>query len=142
VVSVQFADDYDQAHALLKAEFPQALLLSAENHNGLTDWMHALETYIAEGGIRPDIPLDMRGTLFQIKIWQFLTTLGPDETLTYSQLAERIGHIKAVRAAASACAANRIGVLIPCHKVLRTDGGLGGFRWGLARKKSLLKLEV
>ena len=87
------------------------------------------------------MPLDIRGTAFQMKVWQFLLSVREGETLGYSELAENIDQPRAVRAVASACARNRIGVLIPCHRVLRGDGGLGGYRWGLERKRALLDAE-
>lgn len=87
------------------------------------------------------LPLDIRGTLFQQRVWQTLQTIKPGETLSYRELAERIGSPKAVRAVANACAANVLAVAIPCHRILRNNGDLSGYRWGVERKKSLLELE-
>ncbi|MCP3689403.1 MAG: MGMT family protein, partial [Gammaproteobacteria bacterium] len=81
------------------------------------------------------------GTAFQMQVWRFLTSIDEGKVLTYSELAAQIDKPKAIRAVASACAANRIGVLIPCHRVLRSDGSLGGYRWGLERKRALLDAE-
>ena len=89
----------------------------------------------------PDIPLDLQGTAFQIKVWEFLLSLKDGDVISYSELAEGIEKPRAVRAAASACAANRVAVLVPCHSILRGDGGLGGYRWELERKRSLLDAE-
>jgi len=93
------------------------------------------------GAPRPDIPLDLRGTAFQIKVWQFLLSIPEGDVLSYSEVAAAIDQPRAIRAAASACGKNRIAVLVPCHRVLRGDGGLGGYRWGLDRKQALLDTE-
>lgn len=142
VCCVQFADTASEALGLLKAEFPKAELELAPEGEALQAWLMMLNDYLAHKGPRPEVPLDIRGTLFQQKVWTCLRGLAEHETLTYQQLAERLGMPKAVRAAASGCAANRIAVLIPCHKVLRSDGGLGGFRWGLERKQALLAAQA
>ncbi|MGZ3304426.1 MAG: bifunctional DNA-binding transcriptional regulator/O6-methylguanine-DNA methyltransferase Ada [Asticcacaulis sp.] len=88
-----------------------------------------------------DLPLDIRGTAFQQRVWQALRGIAPGETLSYSELAERIGAPKAVRAVAGACAANTLAVAIPCHRIVRTDGSLSGYRWGVERKRALLDAE-
>ena len=113
----------------------------AESAPELDVWVKALDQHISEGAPKPDLPLDIRGTAFQMKVWQFLLSVREGETLGYSELAANIDQPRAVRAVASACARNRIGVLIPCHRVLRGDGGLGGYRWGLERKRALLDAE-
>ncbi|HSP58629.1 MAG TPA: methylated-DNA--[protein]-cysteine S-methyltransferase [Halomonas sp.] len=143
VCCVQFGDT---EHALLDAlrdEFPRAELVasSAQHAPELDAWTQALEQHLNAGGPRPDLPLDMRGTVFQMQVWQCLLSIREGEVLSYRQLAERLGMPSAVRAVASACGRNRIGVLIPCHRVLRSDGSLGGYRWGLERKRQLLKAE-
>ncbi len=83
----------------------------------------------------------LQGTAFQIKVWEFLLSLDDGDVISYSELARAIDRPRAVRAAASACGANRIAVLVPCHRILRGDGGLGGYRWGLERKRALLDAE-
>jgi AraC family transcriptional regulator of adaptative response/methylated-DNA-[protein]-cysteine methyltransferase len=88
-----------------------------------------------------DLPLDVRGTAFQERVWQALRDIPAGQTVSYSELAERIGSPKAVRAVAGACAANRIAVAIPCHRVVRNDGDLSGYRWGVDRKRALLARE-
>jgi AraC family transcriptional regulator of adaptative response/methylated-DNA-[protein]-cysteine methyltransferase len=88
-----------------------------------------------------NLPLDIRGTLFQQRVWQALQTIKPGETASYSELAQRIGSPNAVRAVASACAANVLAVAIPCHRVVRSNGALSGYRWGVERKRALLELE-
>ncbi len=89
-----------------------------------------------------DLPLDIRGTVFQQKVWQALREIPAGKTLSYSQLAEKIGKPKAARAVASACAANKIAVAIPCHRIVRNDGSISGYRWGVKRKASLLEKEM
>ncbi len=88
------------------------------------------------------LPLDLRGTTFQLQVWQALRTLAPGETVSYQTLAAKMGKPKAVRAVASACAANKLAVVVPCHRVVRADGGLSGYRWGVARKAQLLRQEA
>jgi len=143
VCFAQFGSDCAALRAQLKAEFPQAELqpYRGETTLQLDHWIDALNAYIQNQQPRPDIPLDLRGTAFQIKVWEFLLSLKDGDVISYSELAQGIDKPRAVRAAASACAANRIAVLVPCHRILRGDGGLGGYRWGLERKRSLLDAE-
>ena len=88
-----------------------------------------------------DLPLDIRGTAFQQRVWKALTAIPAGKTASYAQIARKIGRPQAVRAVAQACAANNLAVAIPCHRVVKTDGGLSGYRWGVARKQELLKRE-
>src|ERR1700761_4995098 len=88
-----------------------------------------------------DLPLDIRGTAFQQRVWKALTRIPAGETASYAEIAKKIGKPSAVRAVAQACAGNHLAIAIPCHRVVRTDGGLAGYRWGLARKKELLARE-
>ena len=88
-----------------------------------------------------DLPLDVRGTAFQHRVWQALRQIPVGKTITYSEVARLIGAASAMRAVARACAANPIAVAIPCHRVVRTDGSLSGYRWGVERKRSLLERE-
>jgi len=88
-----------------------------------------------------DLPLDVRGTAFQQRVWQALRQIPPGETASYAQIAQRIGSPTSVRAVAGACAANTLAVAIPCHRVVRSDGGLSGYRWGVERKRELLSRE-
>ena len=91
---------------------------------------------------RFDLPLDVRGTAFQLRVWQALSEIPTGSTVSYTELAERIGAPKAVRAVAQACASNHIAVAIPCHRVLRNDGARSGYRWGVERKSALLEREA
>lgn len=143
VCSVQFGDNENNLIAGLAQEFPEAMLTASARHAHpeLDAWVEALNQHIDQGAPRPDLPLDMRGTAFQMKVWQFLLSIREGDVLSYRELAAGIGKPTAVRAAATACAKNRIGILVPCHRVIRGDGGLGGYRWGLARKRALLDAE-
>ena len=89
-----------------------------------------------------DVPLDVKASAFQMKVWRYLQSIPPGEVQSYSEVAAAIGSPKAVRAVGSACAANRVAIAIPCHRILRSNGDLGGYRWGLQRKKALLELET
>ena len=89
-----------------------------------------------------DLPLDVRGTAFQQRVWQALRAIPVGSTATYSEIAAAIGAPKAVRAVAAACAANKLAVAIPCHRVVRTDRSLSGYRWGVDRKRALLDREI
>ncbi|RYF83563.1 MAG: methylated-DNA--[protein]-cysteine S-methyltransferase, partial [Comamonadaceae bacterium] len=89
-----------------------------------------------------DLPLDVRGTAFQQRVWQALRAIPPGRTASYAEIAERIGAPTAARAVAQACGANLLAVAIPCHRVVRQDGGLSGYRWGVERKRSLLAREA
>ncbi len=88
-----------------------------------------------------DLPLDLRGSVFQMRVWRALREIPPGSTVTYAQVAQRIGAPKAVRAVAGACAANPVAIAIPCHRVVRSDGSLSGYRWGVERKRQLLQRE-
>jgi AraC family transcriptional regulator of adaptative response/methylated-DNA-[protein]-cysteine methyltransferase len=88
-----------------------------------------------------DLPLDIRGTAFQQQVWEAISAIPAGSTATYAALAKRIGAPRAVRAVARACASNEIAVAIPCHRVVRTDGSLSGYRWGVERKRALLARE-
>lgn len=141
VCFVQFGDDVAALRAQLQNEFPQAELRESPPSTALHNWLDALEVHLRNAGPSPKLPLDLRGTAFQIAVWRFLTGLDRGQTLSYAELATAVGHPRAVRAAASACARNRTALLVPCHRVLRGDGGLGGYRWGLDRKAALLAAE-
>jgi AraC family transcriptional regulator of adaptative response/methylated-DNA-[protein]-cysteine methyltransferase len=97
--------------------------------------------FVERPGRELDLPLDVRGTAFQQRVWQALREVPVGETTTYSDIAERIGSPKSTRAVAAACAANKLGVAIPCHRVIRHDGALSGYRWGIERKRILLERE-
>ena len=143
VCFAQFGESEVELLEQLGNEFPAADLKPspASGDQSLDEWMQALDAYLGDGAPRPELPLDLRGTAFQLRVWRFLLGIEEGDVVSYGEVAEGIGSPRAVRAAASACGANRVGVLVPCHRVLRGDGGLGGYRWGVERKRSLLDLE-
>jgi AraC family transcriptional regulator of adaptative response/methylated-DNA-[protein]-cysteine methyltransferase len=143
VCFVQFGPDRDALLAALEQEFPRAerVRSDAEGAPELDRWIEALDAHLRRDAPRPDLPLDLRGTAFQLRVWRFLLSVPEGDVRSYGEVARAIGAPRAVRAVASACGANRVGVLVPCHRVLRGDGGLGGYRWGLERKRTLLELE-
>lgn len=126
----------------LGAQFPSARRARVDEGDA---WLAQLVRRVAEQLKRPTrvegIPLDLHGTAFQYRVWEALVAIPPGETRTYTDLARAVGKPEAVRAVASACAANRVAVVVPCHRVIRADGSLGGYRWGLPRKAALLEHE-
>jgi AraC family transcriptional regulator of adaptative response/methylated-DNA-[protein]-cysteine methyltransferase len=143
VCFAEFGANRARLEERLRAEFPHATLRRTGPGAApqLDAWVAALEAHLAASAPRPELPLDLRGTAFQIRVWRFLLGIPAGTVATYRDLAAGIGSPGAVRAAASACAANRIAVLVPCHRVLRSDGALGGYRWGVDRKRALLAAE-
>lgn len=139
VCAVFLGDDPEKLVRELRNRFPRA-----DFSDGDADFQHLVAMVVDEvehPEKGQDLPLDLRGTLFQQKVWQALQEIPAGATTTYSEIAKRIGSPRAVRAVASACAANRLAVVIPCHRAVRKDGGLGGYRWGLERKRRLLAKE-
>jgi len=138
VCAVMLGDDRDQLVRDVAAEFPAASLESANGDDGPIDAVLA----ILEGA-HPGLalPLDLHGTAFQLRVWNALRQIPPGETRTYAEVAQAIGAPKSVRAVARACATNRAALVVPCHRVIRSDGSLAGYRWGEQRKKRLLELE-
>lgn len=143
VCFAQFGDRDAELLAQLRREFPNADIQpsSAQDSPELDDWIDALNRHLRDRAPRPDLPLDLRGTAFQIRIWRYLVGIDEGDVISYGELARGIDEPKAVRAAATACGANRIAILIPCHRVLRGNGDLGGYRWGLDRKRALIDVE-
>jgi AraC family transcriptional regulator, regulatory protein of adaptative response / methylated-DNA-[protein]-cysteine methyltransferase len=135
-----FLNDNDAALVNeLAGSFPMSEI--ALDADAMASTLSAVAEYIAAPSGDFDLPLDVQGTPFQRAVWSKLTEVPAGQTLTYSELAERVGNPAAVRAVASACAANRLAVAIPCHRALRRDGTLTGYRWGLSRKRALLDAE-
>jgi len=126
----------------LQARFPRAELRGAEE--GFERTVALVIGLVEEPRIGPslDLPLDVRGTAFQQRVWQALRAIPPGQTVTYAELAERVGLPDGARAVAGACAANPVAVAIPCHRVVRTGGALSGYRWGIERKRALLEREA
>lgn len=143
VCFVHFGENATALQAALSAEFPKAECRPspAQDAPQLDAWMAALENHLNDNQPLPPIPLHLSGTAFQMRVWRFLATTASGQTATYKEVAQAIGQPSAHRAVANACGANRIAVLIPCHRVLRGDGGIGGYRWGVPRKQQLLARE-
>ena len=124
----------------LEDRFPRATLVGGDP--GFEQWVAKVVGFVEAPALGLDLPLDVRGTAFQQRVWQALRKIPAGSTATYSQIAQRIGVPKAVRAVAQACATNAIAVAIPCHRVVRNDGSLSGYRWGVERKRALLEREA
>ena len=137
VCSVKLGDDPNYLRGLLAEEFSAALLIRKE----LPDLRKKILSFIEGEGNLARLPLDIRGTVFQRRVWDELRRIPRGETRTYREIAQAIGAPDAVRAVGSACGANPVALVVPCHRAVRTDGGLGGYAWGLSRKKKLLALE-
>jgi AraC family transcriptional regulator of adaptative response/methylated-DNA-[protein]-cysteine methyltransferase len=140
---LQFGTSDAELRAALAAEYPGATLQPMpEAQRGAFDaWMRELARRIEGDAGGAQLPLDVRGTSFQLKVWKALLAIPRGAVLSYTEVAREIGSPRAVRAVANACASNRIAILIPCHRVIRGDGALGGYRWGLERKRALLDRE-
>lgn len=139
VCAILLGDDPDALLQELQERFPKAGLIGGDT--SFEDLVARVVGLIEAPARDPDLPLDIRGTAFQCRVWDALRRIPPGETVSYTELARRIGTPRAVRAVASACAANALAVVIPCHRVVRSDGGLSGYRWGVARKRALLERE-
>src|SRR5215467_9218673 len=133
------ADDRDTLEANLRRRFPAAEIIADEA--GLKDWADQIVRFITAPDRNLDLPLDIQGTAFQARVWRALQKIPLGKTATYTEIAAALGQPKAIRAVAQACAANKLALLVPCHRVIRSDGDLGGYRWGLERKRSLLSRE-
>jgi AraC family transcriptional regulator of adaptative response/methylated-DNA-[protein]-cysteine methyltransferase len=138
VASILIGDDPAALIEELKGNFPGATLRAIDDDR-LVDRVAGL---IENPSVSVDLPLDIRGTPFQQKVWAALRATPAGVTTTYSSFAGHIGEPNTVRAVASACAANKLAVAIPCHRVLRTDGSLSGYRWGVQRKRALIEREA
>ncbi len=130
---------FDEDEAALFRRFPNASILPADS--AMENWIEAAVSAVENPKAMPDLPLDVAGTAFQQAVWQELRRIPVGETRSYAEIAAAVGKPKAVRAAGSANGANNVAVLIPCHRVVRTDGSLGGYAYGLERKQSLLDRE-
>jgi AraC family transcriptional regulator, regulatory protein of adaptative response / methylated-DNA-[protein]-cysteine methyltransferase len=140
VVSILIDDEPDDLVRTLQDRFSNAQLVGADaEYEQLVARVVGL---VESPAVRVDLPLDVRGTVFQRKVWQALRKIPVGKTLSYADVARRIGAPKAVRAVAGACAANHIAVAIPCHRVIRNDGGVSGYRWGVERRRALLEREA
>ena len=145
ICMVELGDDADALERKLRAEFPRARLQQVDA--GRDEFLAPRVRLVADAlageraGTPPRVPVDLIGTAFQKRVWDALMKIPPGETRSYAELAAALDAPKAARAVASACAHNRIAIVVPCHRVIRGDGSLGGYRWGLALKQQLLGRE-
>jgi len=141
---LQFGNSQGELLEQLVTEYPNASVAPSPAGSGpeFAAWMTALNSHLAGKPATAKLPLDIQGTAFQKRVWEFLRTIPYGKTTSYTEVARAIRTPTSVRAAASACARNKIGVLIPCHRVLRGSGELAGYRWGLPRKRRLLAIEA
>ncbi|TVP93706.1 MAG: methylated-DNA--[protein]-cysteine S-methyltransferase [Pseudomonadaceae bacterium] len=140
--AILLADSSTDAHALLQERFPQTGLQESTDNRLQAD-MSRLQAWLKDPGqpLELGLPLTPRGSAFQQQVWLALRQTQPGQMLSYRQLAEQLGKPGASRAVASACAANPLALVIPCHRIVRSDGSLSGYRWGIARKQQLLRME-
>ena len=140
VCAIAFGDDPDALVRDLQDRFPQAELLGGEA--GFETLVATVVAFVEAPGQGLDLPLDIRGTVFQQRVWAALRAIPAGTTASYARIAAEIGAPAAVRAVAQACGSNALAVAIPCHRVVRSDGALSGYRWGVERKRTLLDREA
>jgi len=145
VCAIFLGDEAGELSQNLRSRFPHDELREVKNDTGFEhtqaqNFAH-IQKVIEQPGLDLALPLDLRGTPFQQRVWQALREIAPGSTASYTDIAQRIKAPTAVRAVAQACAANLLAVVIPCHRVIRRDGGLSGYRWGIERKRALLARE-
>jgi AraC family transcriptional regulator of adaptative response/methylated-DNA-[protein]-cysteine methyltransferase len=139
VCAVTLGDDAETLASRLAEELPAAKL--TRDDDGLRAWAEAAVRHLEGREPLLELPLDLRATAFQRQVWDALRAIPYGTTQTYRQVAERLGRPTATRAVAGACAANPVALVVPCHRVVREDGGLGGYRWGVERKRAILERE-
>lgn len=139
VCAIALGDDTEMLIQVLRNQFPKVHLI--ETQDALAQMLAKVAAFIETPAADLDITLDIQGSVFQKKVWQALQEIPLGSTASYSAIARRIGAPKAARAVAAACAANKLAVVIPCHRVVRNNGSLSGYRWGVARKSALLERE-
>src|SRR5438477_6659225 len=133
------ADDRSSLAAAVKQRFPAAAVIAEDG--ALKEWADRIVRFITATGESFELPIDIRSTDFQARCWRALQKIPLGKTASYTEIAAALGQPKAVRAVAQACAANKLALLVPCHRVIRSDGDLGGYRWGFERKRALLARE-
>ncbi len=140
VCAILLGDDPDALARELQDRFPRASMIGGDA--GFETLVAKVVGFVEAPGLGLDLPLDVRGTAFQQRVWQALREIPAGSTVSYGELAERIGAPGSARAVGHACASNHLAVAIPCHRVVRNDGGLSGYRWGVERKRALLQREA
>jgi len=142
VCAVTLGDDLASLESALAEEYPAATRARVTApSSSLATWVEEIVGRMDGGQAGSNVPIDVQASAFQWKVWRELQKIPLGETRAYSEIAIAIGSPKAVRAVASACASNRVAVVVPCHRAVRLDGGLGGYRWGVERKRRLLEKE-
>lgn len=139
ICAIQFAGSDQELQQGLMREFPFAV--RKRDDQAMAEWKASLGQLLHGQEVSPSLPLDIRATAFQRRVWEYLQRIPRGETRSYSEVARKIGMPKSTRAVARACATNPVAVAIPCHRVVREDGNLGGYRWGIERKEQLLAME-
>lgn len=139
ICAISLGDEADALLRELQDRFPRASLVGADRD--FEQWVAAVVGFVERPGQGLSLPLDVRGSAFQQRVWQALREIPAGTTETYAQVAARIGAPNAARAVAGACAANTLAIAIPCHRVVRSDGAISGYRWGVQRKRGLLERE-
>ncbi len=140
VAAILLGDDPEALVQNLQDRFPKAHLIGADRD--YEELIARIVGFVEKPGIGLDLPLDLRGTAFQRRVWRALQAIPVGTTASYAEVARRIGAPKSVRAVAGACASNNLALAVPCHRVIRNDGGLSGYAWGIARKRALLDREA
>lgn len=140
VSAVYLGDKDEPLAAALRGEYPQAKI--SRDSDAHSQWVRAIVRHLAGAQPQLDLPTDVAATAFQRRVWEALRAIPFGATRTYSEVANSLGRPTATRAVARACATNPTSIVVPCHRVVRTDGSLGGYRWGLDRKKLLLEQEL
>jgi O-6-methylguanine DNA methyltransferase len=140
---LEFGESEEALLRQLRMDFPAATLQRAAGGQvpQFSEWVRNMQRYLAGQTRTLDLPFVLHGTAFQRRVWRCLQSIPPGEVRSYRDVAEELGQPKSARAVASACARNRLAILVPCHRVVRGDGGLSGFRWGIDRKRKLLAIE-
>ncbi|MCV6797233.1 methylated-DNA--[protein]-cysteine S-methyltransferase [Achromobacter ruhlandii] len=140
ICEIALHEDPEQLVRNLQDRFKAARLIGADRE--FEQWMAAVVGFVENPSVGLHLPLGVRGTAFQRRVWEALREIPVGTTVTYTDIAERIGSPRSVRAVARACATNNIALAIPCHRVVRTDGSLAGYRWGIERKRELIEREA
>lgn len=143
ICSIAFGDSETALLSRLREEYRNASIEPMKNpaHPQFAAWIEAIRKHLAGERKRLDLPVDIRATVFQMRVWRYLQTIPYGKLQSYAEVAEAVCNRKAARAVAAACARNPIAVLVPCHRVIRESGELGGYRWGLERKRALIDRE-
>lgn len=137
--AIEFGDTVELLTTQLQTRFPNAQL--EDSDSTFASWVAQVIEWVDNGDRGLDLPLDIQGTPFQQRVWKALQTIPSGRTMSYAEVAKQIDQPTAIRAVATACAANTLAVAIPCHRVVRSNGDLSGYRWGIERKRALLDRE-